>query len=108
MLFRSAAQMDGAPPVSFFLYIVLPHLARPIAVVILIESIFLLSVFAEILVTTSGGPGLATTNLSFLVYIQALKKFDVGAAAAGGLIAVVLANLVSLALTRVIGKNLEA
>ena len=104
---KDAAQMDGAPPVSFFLYIVLPHLARPIAVVILIESIFLLSVFAEILVTTSGGPGLATTNLSFLVYIQALKKFDVGAAAAGGLIAVVLANLVSLALTRVIGKNLE-
>ena len=105
---KEASQMDGTPPVSYFIYIVLPHLARPIAVVILIESIFLLSVFAEILVTTSGGPGLATTNLSFLVYIQAFKKFDVGAAAAGGLIAVVLANLISLALTRVIGKNLEA
>ena len=105
---KEASQMDGTPPVSYFIYIVLPHLARPIAVVILIESIFLLSVFAEILVTTSGGPGLATTNLTFLVYIQAFKKFDVGAAAAGGLIAVVLANLVSLALTRVVGKNLEA
>ena len=38
--------MDGAPAVSRFIYIVLPHIARAITVVILIETIFLLSVFA--------------------------------------------------------------
>ena len=43
--------MDGTPPLSYFFYIVLPHLARPITVVILIETIFLLNVFAEIYVT---------------------------------------------------------
>ena len=32
-------------------------MARAITVVILIQTIFLLSVFAEILVTTNGGPG---------------------------------------------------
>ena len=53
---KEAAEMDGTPPLSFFFYIVLPHLARPITVVILIETIFLLNVFAEILVTTGGGP----------------------------------------------------
>ena len=52
---KEAAQLDGAGPISYFGYIVLPHIARAITVVILIETIFLLSVFAEIYVTTSGG-----------------------------------------------------
>ena len=105
---KEAAALDGAGPVSYFIYIVLPHLARAITVVILIETIFLLSVFAEILVTTKGGPGDATTNIPFLIYKQALLDFDVGGASAGGLVAVVLANIVAIFLMRVIGKNLEA
>ena len=50
--------MDGATRSRSSSIIVLPHLARPITVVILIETIFLLNVFAEIFVTTGGGPGL--------------------------------------------------
>jgi sorbitol/mannitol transport system permease protein len=105
---REAAEMDGTPPVSFFFYIVLPHMARAITVVILIETIFLLNVFAEILVTTSGGPGLQTTNIPFLVYAQALLQFDVGGASAGGIVAVILANIVAFFLVRMIGRNLQA
>lgn len=105
---KEAAEMDGTPPLSFFFYIVLPHLARPITVVILIETIFLLTVFAEIFVTTGGGPGLQTTNIAFLIYAQALLQYDVGGASAGGIVAVVLANIVSFFLVRIIGKNLEA
>jgi len=100
--------MDGTPPLSFFFYIVLPHLARAITVVILIETIFLLNVFAEILVTTGGGPGLQTTNIPFLVYAQALLQFDIGGASAGGIVAVILANIVAFFLVRMIGRNLEA
>jgi sorbitol/mannitol transport system permease protein len=103
-----AAEMDGAGVVSRFVYLVLPHLSRAITVVILIETIFLLGVFAEILVTTNGGPGTASTNLPFLVYTQALLNFDVGSASAGGIIAVVVANIVAFFLMRIIGKNLEA
>jgi sorbitol/mannitol transport system permease protein len=105
---KEAAALDGAGPVSFFFYIVLPHIARAITVVILIETIFLLSVFAEIYVTTTGGPGVATTNIAFLVYKEALLDFDVGAASAGGVIAVILANVVAMFLMRIVGKNLEA
>ena len=65
---KEAAEMDGASALSIFIYLTLPHLARPITVVILIETIFLLTVFAEIFVTTGGGPGLATTNIAFLIY----------------------------------------
>ena len=105
---REAAEMDGAARLSIFFHIILPHLARAITVVILIETIFLLTVFAEILVTTNGGPGVATTNIAFLVYAQALLQFDVGGASAGGIIAVVLANIVAVFLMRMIGRNLEA
>jgi sorbitol/mannitol transport system permease protein len=105
---KEAAEMDGASVLSIFYYITLPHLARAITVVILIETIFLLTVFAEILVTTNGGPGDATTNIAFLVYAQALLQFDVGGASAGGIIAVILANIVAVFLVRMIGKNLEA
>ena len=104
---KEAAEMDGAGPPSLFVYIVLPHLARAITVVILIETIFLLSVFAEILVTTNGGPGYESTNITYLVYAQALLQFDVGGASAGGIIAVILANIVAVFLVRLIGKNLE-
>ena len=60
--------MDGAGFLNRFFYLILPHLARAITVVILIQTIFLLGVYAEILVTTGGGPGYASTNLPFLIY----------------------------------------
>jgi sorbitol/mannitol transport system permease protein len=104
---KEAAEMDGARPVSIFMYITLPHLARALTVVVLIETIFLLSVFAEILVTTNGGPGTASTNITFLIYAQALLQFDVGSASAGGVVAIILANIVAIFLIRMIGKNLE-
>ena len=103
-----AAEMDGAGWTSRFIYLTLPHLTRAITVVILIQTIFLLSVFAEIFVTTNGGPGTATTTLTYLVYVQSLLNYDVGMGSAGGIIAVILANIVAFFVMRMIGKNLEA
>ena len=102
-----AARIDGAGPIAQFVYITLPHLSRAISVVIMVETIFLLTVFAEIFVTTAGGPGDATTNLAFLIYARALLQFDVGGASAGGMVAIVLANIVAFFLVRAIGKRLE-
>ncbi|MBP1848761.1 sorbitol/mannitol transport system permease protein [Rhizobium halophytocola] len=105
---KEASEMDGAGPISKLVYIILPHLSRAMTVVVLIETIFLLSVFAEILVTTNGGPGTQSTNLTYLIYAQALLQFDVGGASAGGIVAVILANIVAFFLIRLIGKNLES
>jgi sorbitol/mannitol transport system permease protein len=105
---KEAARMDGAGPFSMFFFIILPHLSRAISVVIMIETIFFLTIFAEILVTTAGGPGLASTNLAFLIYTRALLEFDVGSASAGGVIAIILANIVAIFLVRAIARNLES
>lgn len=102
-----AAEMDGAGAWARFTHLTLPHMSRAMTVVVLIQTIFLLSVFAEILVTTNGGPGYQTTTLTYLVYTQALLQFDVGTASAGGIFAVILANIVAIFLMRMIGKTLN-
>ncbi len=102
-----AARMDGATYLQQLRYLYLPHLGRSIAVVVMIEMIFLLSVFAEIYTTTGGGPGDASTNMAFLIFKQALLNFDAGVASAGALFAVVLANIAAVFLIRLVGKNLD-
>ena len=105
---QEAAEMDGAGPLSRFIYLTLPHLTRAITVVILIQTIFLLSIYAEIAVTTNGGPGTATTTITYQVALQSLYDNDVGGASAGGIVAVILANIVAVFVMRMIGKNLDA
>lgn len=103
---KEAAMLDGAGFWAQLRNITLPHLARPIAIVLLIQTIFHLSIFAEIFVTTGGGPGTQSTNLAFLIFGQALQGFDVGVASAGGVFAIILANIVAIFLVRIVGKNL--
>jgi len=102
-----AARMDGANYLQQLRYMVLPHLGRSIAVVVMIEMIFLMSVFAEIFTTTGGGPGDASTNVAFLIFKQALLNFDAGVASAGALFAVLLANIAAVFLIRLVGKSLD-
>ena len=102
-----AARMDGANYLQQLRYLYLPHLGRSVAVVVMIELIFLLSVFAEIYTTTGGGPGDASTNVAFLIFKQALLNFDAGVASAGALFAVVLANIAAAFMIRLVGKNLD-
>ncbi len=102
-----AAEMDGASAVNRFRYIFLPPLKRSITVVVLIQTIFLLGIFGEIFTTTQGGPGNASTTLPYMIYKQAVIAKDIGRAAAGGIIAVILANIVAYFLMRGLGRNLE-
>ncbi|OSQ53468.1 carbohydrate ABC transporter permease [Marivita geojedonensis] len=100
-----AAEMDGAPVLKRFAYIVLPHLSRAITIVILIQTIFLLAIFAEIFVTTGGAFG--TRTLSYLIFQRVLESQNVGLGSAGGVYAIILANIVAIFLMRIVGKNLD-
>ncbi len=101
-----AAEMDGAPPLKRFYHIILPHLSRAITIVILIQTIFLLSIFAEIFVTTGGAFG--TRTLTYLIFQRVLESQNVGLGSAGGVYAIILANIVAIFLMRIVGKNLDA
>jgi sorbitol/mannitol transport system permease protein len=100
-----AAEIDGAPPLKRFGYIVLPHLGRAITIVILIQTIFLLSIFAEIFVTTGGAFG--TRTLTYLIFQRVIDSQNIGLGSAGGVYAIILANIVAIFLMRIVGKNLD-
>ncbi|MFK8082039.1 MAG: carbohydrate ABC transporter permease [Granulosicoccus sp.] len=101
-----ASEIDGARPLQRFAYIILPHLGRALTIVILIQTIFLLAIFAEIFVTTGGAFG--TKTLSYLVFQRVLESQNIGLGSAGGIYAVILANIVAIFLMRIVGKNLDA
>ena len=101
-----AAEMDCAPALKRFWFIVLPHLGRAITIVILIQTIFLLSIFAEIFVTTGGAFG--TRTLTYLIFQRVIDSQNIGLGSAGGVYAIILANIVAIFLMRIVGKNLDA
>lgn len=100
-----ASEMDGAPWAKRFWYIILPHLGRAITIVILIQTIFLLAIFAEIFVTTGGAFG--TRTLSYLIFQRVLESQNIGLGSAGGVYAIILANIIAIFLMRIVGKNLD-
>ena len=98
---KEAAILDGAGAWSQFRYLTLPHLARPIAIVVMIQAIFHLSLYAEIEIVSRGN---GNKNLPYL--IGEFASNNIGAASATGILAVILANIVAIFLLRLIGKSL--
>ncbi|MEP7289338.1 MAG: sugar ABC transporter permease [Chloroflexota bacterium] len=102
-----AAQIDGANPLQTFYYVILPHLRRYVEIGVLLEVLFVLNIFGEIFVTTSGGPAMDTTTLTFNIYLEAFKRWNVGRASAYGVIAVIFANIITLFFLRIIRGNAQ-
>jgi sorbitol/mannitol transport system permease protein len=97
-----AARIDGASGLSMFRFIILPHLRRFIEIALLLETIFILNEFGIIFVTTTGGPGIQTTNLPYQIFLEAFSRQNVGRASAYGLFAIVLANILVTIFLRII------
>ena len=98
---KEAAVLDGAGAWSQFRFLTLPHLGRPIAIVVMIQAIFHLSLYAEIEIVSRGN---GNKNLPYL--IGEFANNNIGAASATGIFAVILANIVAIFLLRMIGKTL--
>jgi sorbitol/mannitol transport system permease protein len=98
---KEAAVLDGANAWSQFRNLTLPHLSRPIAIVIMIQAIFHLSLYAEIEIVSRGN---GNKNLPYL--IGDFVNNNIGAASATGIFAVILANIIAIFLLRIVGKSL--
>lgn len=104
---REAARVDGVNPLEEFRYIVLPHLNRFIQLGALLGSVYIVQEFDSIYMTTQGGPGIASTNLPFLIYQIAFAKKDVGEASALGVLVVILTIIAVQYLLRVLSRLTE-
>lgn len=98
---KEAAILDGANAWSRFRNLTVPHLARPIAIVVMIQSIFHLALYAEIEIVSRGN---GNKNLPYL--IGEFTSNNIGAASATGIFAVILANIVAIFLLRMVGKSM--
>jgi sorbitol/mannitol transport system permease protein len=90
-----AAKVDGAGALATFRELTLPHLRPYIELGILLGSIYLVNTFDAVRLMTNGGPGTSTTNLPFYLYQQVNNAFDVGGAAATGVVTVILTIIVA-------------
>jgi sorbitol/mannitol transport system permease protein len=97
-----AARIDGAGSWAVFRHITFPHLQRYFALSTLFGLIYLLGVFGEIFVGTQGGPGDASTNLPFLIYQTAFSSWEIGAASALAVIAVLITIVIASGFNRVL------
>ena len=100
-----AAQVDGATGWRTFTSVTLPHLRRYIELGVLLGAIYVVNTFDQIYMMTQGGPGTASTNLPFYIYQRAFLGFDIGQAAAMGVVVVVGTIIVATIALRLIFKS---
>jgi multiple sugar transport system permease protein len=81
-----AARVDGCENLGVLRYVVLPHLAPTMIIVIILGAMGNLQAFDVIYALTQGGPIKATTMLSVEVYKQAFQNWDMGTACAVGVL----------------------
>jgi sorbitol/mannitol transport system permease protein len=101
---REAARIDGAGPVMEFRRVTLPLLGPYIELALLLGTIYVLQIFAEIYVATQGGPGTETTTLPYYVYQTISQANDVGTASAQGVLAIVFASIIAVLLLRLLSR----
>jgi sorbitol/mannitol transport system permease protein len=90
-----AAKVDGAGALATFRELTLPHLRPYIELGVLLGSIYLVNTFDAVRLMTNGGPGTSTTNLPFYLYQEVNNAFDIGGAAAAGVVTVILTIIVA-------------
>lgn len=102
-----AAQVDGAGPLAIFRYLTLPYLRPYMELAILLGAIFIVQTFDPIFMITQGGPGQATTNVPFFVYLQAFRALDVGQSAAAAVIVVIATIIIAMLTLRTMSRIFE-
>jgi len=100
-----AGRVDGAGPVALFRELTLPHLRRFLELGIVLGSIYLINTFDAVYMMTSGGPGVASSNLPFYIYQRAFLGFDIGQASAMGVVTVAATIVVATLALRLIFKT---
>lgn len=98
---REAALVDGAGPFTVFRYLTLPHLRPYIELAILLGSIFIVQTFDPIFMLTQGGPGQATTNIPYSLYLEVFRAFEIGQASAFGVVLVIATIILATLALRV-------
>ena len=106
--FYEAAKVDGASVLQRIRHITLPLLTPTLFFLLLINTIFSLQTFGEINILTDGGPGRATTNLIYSIFIDAFVGTPLrGFASAQAYLLALMILVISLIQFRGLGRRVH-
>jgi sorbitol/mannitol transport system permease protein len=99
-----AARVDGAGAWQIFRHLTVPHLRTYMELCVLLGSIFIVQTFDSVFMITQGGPGQATTNLPYFLYLQAFRRFEIGQAAALAIVTTIATIIIATIALRVLSS----
>lgn len=102
-----AARIDGAGAWTIFRRITLPLLSPVTFFVVVITIIGTFQAYDMIAVMTGGGPGNATTTLSWSIYELGFKAYDAGKAAASAVILFIILLVVTGLQTKFVQRKVH-
>lgn len=102
---EEAAIVDGANKIQLWVQINFPQLIPAASAVILFRIIDAFKAFDTILIMTMGGPGRTTQVLNLTAYLTGFRFFDLGKAAALGIISLIMVITISQVILRVLQRG---
>ncbi len=73
-----AARVDGGSGFQLFRHVTFPWIAQPLLIVLILQTLSAIRAFDVIYVLTAGGPGTATTTLTWKTYLTTFDSLDFG------------------------------
>jgi multiple sugar transport system permease protein len=104
---RQAAAVDGATRWQQLRYITLPLLKPFIAIALLLRLVEAFKTFATVKILTGGGPGRTTELVNLTIYRVALEDFSIGAAAALGVVFLILLVAITSQVLRAVTRDTD-
>ena len=101
-----SAEVDGAGPVQRFFRVTVPHISGMMIIVLIYELIIGFTTYDLVYSMTGGGPGGATTLLSYYVWGESFKMLNFGNGAALGVIMALITFAMIWIILRVIPNEI--
>jgi ABC-type sugar transport system permease subunit len=103
-----AAAIDCRNPAKRFRYVVFPEIKAMAVVLLVYNALTAFTSYDLVYAMTGGGPGTATTLLSFQIWRESFSMYDFGAGSAVAFIVVVISAVLIAAITKALPSDLFA
>lgn len=100
------AVVDGASGTQRFRFVIFPQIKAIVVVLIVYNALTAFTSYDLVYSMTGGGPGTATTLLSFQIWKQSFSMYDFGAGAAVAFIVVLISAVLITAITKALPSDL--
>ena len=101
-----AAAIDCKSPWRRFWYVVFPEIRSMIVVLIVYNALTAFTTYDLVYAMTGGGPGTATTLLSFQIWRESFSMYDFGTGSAVAFIVVAISAVLIMTITRALPSDL--